>query len=242
MSTQIPSGQGAAAGTFVLIEIEQALAESIAAWRDQHNNLFALVRFVADASILKGAVLVALALSAAARTREPLLRARNCFLLRFSAAALAAIAAGRFFQTVLPHRDRPIVDLSGWASTNAFGAESSFPSDHAVFMTAMATAIWFVDRRVGVFAFSWAVVVILLPRILLNYHFPTDILAGAVLGAMLGAAVMSAPVPAPLARRLEAAETTAPHLLYPLAFLLAFALATNLQDLREGMRAVLSLF
>lgn len=223
------------------MEFERALAESIEIWRRENGALAALLRLTAHASMFKGAVLVAMALSAALRKGGPVLRAANCFLLRFAAAAVTALAAGRILQTFLPHRDRPIVELSGWAATSAFGAESSFPSDHAVFMTAMATAIFLVDRKVGILAIAWTAVVILLPRVLLNYHYPSDIVAGAVLGALIAAAFVAAPAPSQLARRLAAAEVQAPHVLYPLAFLAAFALATNFQDLREAMRALFDL-
>lgn len=185
---------------------------------------------------------MAFALAAALRSGEPLLRARNGFLLRFFAAGLAAIAAGRILQMTLPHRDRPIVALADWASRSAFGAESSFPSDHAVYMAAMATAIVFIDRKIGALAVAWTAFIVLLPRVLLNYHYPTDIIAGAAIGAVIAGLFMKAPVPRSVIDGAAAAATKAPHVVYPLLFLLAFEAGTNFELTRAGVDALLRLF
>lgn len=226
----------------VLVEFERSLAGAIAAWRGEHGAFANFIGFVANAEILKAAVLIALALAAALRSREPLIRARNGFLLRFFAAALTAIAAGRFLQMTLPHRDRPIVALTDWASRSAFGAESSFPSDHAVYMTALATAIFFADRKIGALAFAWTAIVILLPRVLLNYHYPTDILAGAAIGAVVASIFMTAPMPRAVLEGAAAAGDKAPTIVYPLLFLLAFEAGTNFETARAGMNALLRFF
>jgi undecaprenyl-diphosphatase len=224
-----------------VFEFEYALAESIASWRTGNGGVASALRALADANVLKGGALVALALSAVARRGEPLLSARNGFLIRFSIAAVAAITAGRLLQMALPHRDRPIVHLSSWAAESSFGSESSFPSDHAVFMTAMAAAICFADRRLGALAVVWTSFIILLPRVLLSFHYPTDMIAGALLGALIAAAVMKAPMPRAATERVAAVEANAPHIVYPLAFLLAFSIATNFESARAAARVFLNL-
>ncbi len=225
-----------------LVEFERTLAGAIADWRADHGELGGFLGLLADAELLKAAALMAFALAAVLRSGEPLLRARNGFLLRFFAAGFTAIAAGRLLQMMLPHRDRPIVALTDWASHSAFGAESSFPSDHAVYMTAMATAIAFVDRQIGVLAFVWTVIVILLPRVLLNYHYPTDILAGAAIGALIAGLLMTAPLPRAVLDGPAMAAQRAPHVVYPLLFLLAVEAGTNFETVRAGLKALLRLF
>jgi undecaprenyl-diphosphatase len=102
-----------------------------------------------------------------------------------------ALLLGRLLQLALPFRSRPLHDaalhfrvpfgvvpegLRGW---------SSFPSDHAVLLFALATTVFLTSRRVGVLAYGHALCVGCLPRVYLGYHYPTDIIAGALLGTLV---------------------------------------------------------
>ena len=60
-------------------------------------------------------------------------------------------------------------------------ADPSFPSDHSAFVFAIASLIWFKDRRVGAFALGIAVLVGI-SRIFVGTHYPGDVLGGAVVG------------------------------------------------------------
>lgn len=222
--------------------VEHSLAGAIAAWREGIGAASAVLGAVANASLLKGAVLVALALAATASRGGPIFTGSNAFLLRFSATAVSAIAVGRLLQEALPHRDRPLVEFSTWGAGSALGAESSFPSDHAVYMTAMATAIFFADRKLGMLAVAWTFLVILIPRVLLGYHYPTDILAGAAIGTVIALLVMKAPTPSGIINRVAAAESKAPQVVYPIAFLFAHELASNFNASRTIASAVLKFF
>jgi membrane-associated phospholipid phosphatase len=66
-------------------------------------------------------------------------------------------------------------------STNAFQA---LPSGHATFFAALATSVYFLDKRVGV-AIGVCAFVIGLARIMAGIHWPSDILAGWVLGVLI---------------------------------------------------------
>ena len=61
------------------------------------------------------------------------------------------------------------------------GDNDSFPSGHATFVFALATALYFYHRQLAYLYFVGAVL-IGLSRIIVGIHWPVDILAGYVLG------------------------------------------------------------
>ncbi len=62
-------------------------------------------------------------------------------------------------------------------------ANCSFPSGHAAFFFAMAIAIYFYNKKWGTWFFS-AAALITLARVVAGVHYPSDILAGAVVGIL----------------------------------------------------------
>jgi undecaprenyl-diphosphatase len=112
-------------------------------------------------------------------------------------------ALSRVMQVLLPIHQRPVLaDLGLSFPITGFNAESlsnwnSFPSDHSVFFFALATGLWAVDRRVGVIAFLWTLVIIDLPRIYLGIHYPSDIVAGALMGFVGMKVVLALPLKGP---------------------------------------------
>ncbi|HTU51334.1 MAG TPA: phosphatase PAP2 family protein [Acidobacteriaceae bacterium] len=79
----------------------------------------------------------------------------------------------------LPHALRPAV-LYGW---------SSFPSDHAVLFVTLGVGLLLASRRLGILALAYTFVAIMIPRIYLGLHWPTDLLAGAAIGVALASIV-----------------------------------------------------
>jgi undecaprenyl-diphosphatase len=91
-------------------------------------------------------------------------------------------------------------------------ADPSFPSDHATFAFAVATATLLANRRLGLIA-MWMAAVLSFARVYVGEHYVSDVLAGAAIGSVVAAAVFSLrPVvwpllasPMRLARRLHLA-------------------------------------
>jgi len=105
-------------------------------------------------------------------------------LVGLYAAVFLALAA----RAALPFRARPVVDpefsfLTPYLPSGfAFAPTStSFPSGHATVFFAFPVALLAVSRMLGLFAFVYALVGISVPRMYFGLHYPTDILAGAVL-------------------------------------------------------------
>lgn len=106
--------------------------------------------------------------------------------------ALLALAAGRLLSDSLPFRTRPVFDPSlhlhfalGPTRDAMLAAWSSFPSDHAMLWMSVATGIFIVWRRVGLLAFLYTAIFICFPRAYLGFHYPTDLLVGAVIGVAI---------------------------------------------------------
>lgn len=86
-----------------------------------------------------------------------------------------------FYQRPRPFLEYPVHQL---IAKNEF----SFPSGHAAFFFAMAVAIYFYNKKWGAWFFAGAVL-ISLARVAAGIHYPTDILAGAIIGILTAWAV-----------------------------------------------------
>lgn len=99
----------------------------------------------------------------------------------------------RFFY----HRPRPflVYQLHPLISENKW----SFPSGHSAFFFAMATAIYFYNKKLGI-GFFIAAILMNISRIVAGAHYPSDILGGMIVGVIVAYVVFS------LAERKKAKE------------------------------------
>lgn len=67
----------------------------------------------------------------------------------------------------------PLVSASGW----------SFPSEHMTFLFALATVVWYANKKWGIFYFILSLLVGI-ARIYAGVHWPYDILGGIVIGVV----------------------------------------------------------
>ncbi len=199
----------------------------------------AFVMMVAWTSLLKGGVLVALLWW----TWERAGTARSApGIVVTSAAVLVAVAISRVMQNFLPGRLRPMhdPDLAGAGFVLPYDVPadmlhdwSSFPSDNAGLAFALSTAVFLRHRGAGLFAYAWSLVVICLPRIYTGFHYPSDIIGGALIGIGVVAAASRLRLPARLEDRVARWSQAHRGLFYAGLFLLTYQMATVFEDARD---------
>lgn len=95
-----------------------------------------------------------------------------------------AVDADRPFTTFLPVRGMP----GSFEALRTFG---SFPSDHAALLAALPIAFVRWNRTLGM-AWAVAAIVLIVVRVGVGFHYPSDMLAGAAIGLAFGTAGMIA--------------------------------------------------
>lgn len=103
-------------------------------------------------------------------------------LISACAALVCSGIIGHFF-----YRDRPFVTHTV-LQLIAHPANASFPSDHAIGAFAIATSIWIFRRKDGMVWLALAAC-IAFSRVWTGVHYPSDVLAGAVIGIAASVAV-----------------------------------------------------
>jgi undecaprenyl-diphosphatase len=154
------------------------------------------IGFIAQNHLFKGGVLITLLWWAWFKSDARPSHHRERIIATL-ASCVAAIAVARAAALTFPFRLRPLYDagvpfvLPYPYGETSYAVEdwSSFPSDHAVLFFTLATGLFLIRRTAGLVALFHSLVVVSAPRIYLGLHYPTDILAGALLGitiALLG--------------------------------------------------------
>jgi undecaprenyl-diphosphatase len=144
----------------------------------------------------------------------------------------------------LPFRHRPIQDnLFGFVppygvSTDTLWNWSSFPSDTAGFVMALAVGPVFIWGRKGWLAVAFCVAFICLPRLYLGYHYPSDIVAGVLIGGLMTAVMCQEKIRAPLSRRALSLSESHPGGFYWLFFALTYEIASVFEDVRHALTAI----
>ncbi len=102
----------------------------------------------------------------------------------FSAAILSRFVITNIIRW-LWQRPRPFVENHVNLLLNYNPTEPSFPSGHAAFYFAIATIVYFYNKKAGIIFFV-ASFLISIARVFSGIHWPSDILAGALVGIFSG--------------------------------------------------------
>jgi len=97
-------------------------------------------------------------------------------------AILARLVFVEIIRWILP-RPRPFLENNNvnLLLEKAGHIHNSFPSGHAAFFFALSTAVYFYNKKAGIL-FLTGSFLICLARVFVGIHWPSDVLAGAVVG------------------------------------------------------------
>ncbi|MGA3199204.1 MAG: phosphatase PAP2 family protein [Halobacteriota archaeon] len=208
-------------------------------------NSFAHRSWIADATVviisgnhfLIGGVLLALFWWAWIEHGKESMEKREALIFVLIAVTFA-VSFARTLALSLPYRERPLhnplihFQLPYTLDPSTLINWSSFPSDHAVVVFCLAAGLWTVSRRLGALAISYAFL-ISLPRIYLGYHYPTDILAGALLGIGVASLSRITTLRRTLARIILDPLDPRPAYLYSFLFLWTFEIGDMFNSLMQ---------
>ena len=162
-------------------------------------------------------------------------------------AGMVSLSISQLLQRLLPFRPRPVflsaLDLKIPYTGDAESVLnlSSFPSDHAAFFYALAMGFWFLSRRLGTVLLVLVTVLICLPRLILGYHYPTDVIAGALIGFGTVYLIHAYVDIGPLSSIAKLWEQRSAGTLYMCFFILNYLIAAFFEPLRSLAKFIRSI-
>lgn len=202
-----------------------------------------IMGFFAGSNLLKGTVYVLILWWVWFRKDElqPLNRGR---VIVTALSSMVAISLARGMALLFPFRDRPLhnesLDLVApfGLTGDVLQKWSSFPSDHAALVFALAVGLVFINRKAGIIALLYGTVLIALPRVYLGLHYPTDVIMGAILGIAIAIPANIFLARNRLTQAIVDLSYTRPGLFYPIFFLFSYQIAdmfVSSRDLVDGV-------
>jgi undecaprenyl-diphosphatase len=203
-----------------------------------------LDRIVVHLEVLKGSLFMGIVGLLWYWPGKEMSRRRETILTIILCVALSLVL-NRGISTLLPYRDRPMYGIGAHAPTFEWHADlehwSSFPSDNATYLFAIATGFWLISRGWGLF-FGVFATLASLARVYLGIHYPSDILVGALIGIVTTLAVNRESVRRAFAAPLLSFESRYPPYFYGLLFLALAELSGGFPNTRRIGVAVVHLF
>ena len=163
---------------------------------------------------------------------KTLARQRESLVLLLLAVVLS-IVVSRSLADLLPFRTRPM-----YAPASDFRAPlgrglpttivdwSSFPSDNVAVLFVMTTGFWLLSRWWGLLWACFSLLAAAAARIYFGYHYPGDVVAGALIGIGVMIAINNEFMHARIASPIVAMEQRAPAIFYALFFPFLYEVST----------------
>ena len=173
---------------------------------------------------------------------------RRKILIVLVAAVLISLVVNRSISVLFPYRARPMETPDiGYRpplfdhpfNLTDFELWSSFPSDQATFFFAFAAGFCFFSWRLGLAMFAYSAIIVL-ARVYLGTHFPSDVTVGALLGVAVQLLLNREPVQR-LTTPLLAFEKSYPGYFNALMFFILLEMGTGFMNVRDIGRSVFHL-
>jgi undecaprenyl-diphosphatase len=178
------------------------------------------------------------------RSQGDQIRRRQALILIVPAVAIGLLV-NRTISAVLPFRVRPMYALGTNTPTHqwVFDLEnwSSFPSDNATYLFAIAACLFVVSRSAGL-VFGAFGAFACLGRIYFGIHYPSDILAGAVIGILTGYAITRPALAESVSRPLLGYEKQYPSYFYAVLFMMLAEVVGGFPNTRHIGVAIVHMF
>ncbi len=196
--------------------------------------------------LLKGGVITALLWYTLFNVKDDSLRKIAFVFTIFS--TVIAMAIARLLPNILPMRLRPIHEdsinfvlpydvkidlLEGW---------NSMPSDHATLFFTLSMCLYFLSKKIGLFAFFYTSIFICLPRIYLGVHYFTDILVGAIIGITIAYLCVSLPFLVFINKKISNSSFCNSSIFYTVSYLFTYQIADMFDSSRELFKAANQFF
>lgn len=216
---------------------DHGLILAVNQYADRSRGFDQFVVQLSTTDLLKGGVVLGVLWWLWFSSRPDLRDVRVRLLATLAAGAVAALA-GRALADSLPFRTRPLHEpllhfhLPLTEGRDLLRDFSSFPSDHAMLFTALSVGVLFVSRRAGIFLLVWTFFVVLMPRLYLGLHYPSDLLAGMLIGALIACVLQLRGVRERLAMPFLAWLDRQPASFYTSMYLATLQVGTLFADVR----------
>ena len=120
----------------------------------------------------------------------------------------------------------------------SLATSNSFPSGHAALFFALSVPLWMRSRWLGAASAAWILLVICLPLLFLGDHWPSDLVAGAVIGIALMLLLCRLVGATRLPDRVLHFSTTHRPVFYAIAWMVALETAMRFGDVETVVSGV----
>ena len=212
------------------------------AYSHRSELLDAFIGFVADEPLIKAGFLTS-ALWLGWFSPDPGRIRRRELVISTLAATVAALILTKLLRSALPFRLRPLHDVTlgiiapTQVATDTLWNWSSFPSDTAAMVCALAGGLFIMCPRWGWLALIYSLVVVCFPRVYLGYHYPSDIIVGGAIGLSMAAITSHRSVRTPLARPFLAWSVCYPGAFYGALFVFTYEVGSAFENVRKIITA-----
>jgi undecaprenyl-diphosphatase len=163
---------------------------------------------------------------------------RREIILTIILAVAVSLVLNRVLSMLVPFRVRPMYSIGVNAPTFPWHPDlenwSSFPSDNATYIFAIAADFWLISRWLGLF--------FVIARVYLGIHYPSDVIVGAMIGITTSAIINQEPVRKRIAAHVLTLEPRYAPYFYGLFFVALAEVSGGFPNTRRIAVAIVHLF